>query len=152
MNMNLVKMNGEFVVVQSLSHVQLFASMLGFPVPCHLLELAQTHVNWVSDATQISCPLSFPPPTSIFPSIRVFSIESALHIRWPNYWNFSFCINPSNEYSELISFRIDWFDRLAAHGTLRSLLQYQSSKVSILQCSGLFMVQLSHPYMTTEKS
>ena len=86
---------------------------------------------------------------SIFPIIRVFSYELALHIRWPKYWSFSFSISPSNEYSGLISFRIDWFDLLAAQGTLKSLCQYQTSKSSVLWCSAFFMVQLSHPYMTT---
>ena len=93
-------------------------------------------------------PLLFLP--SIFPSLRVFSNESVLHIRWPKYWSFSFCISPSNEYSGLISFRIDWFDLLAVQGTAKSLLQQHSSKVSILCCSAFFMVQLSHPYMPTE--
>ena len=88
---------------------------------------------------------------SIFPSIRVFSNESALCIRWPKYWSFSFSISPSNEYLGLISFRIDWFDLLAVQGTLKSLLQHYSSKKSILQCSVFFMVQLSQPYMTTGK-
>ena len=87
----------------------------------------------------------------IFPSIRVFSNESALHMRWPKYWSFSFSISPSNEYSGLISFRIDWLDRLAVQRTLKNLLQHYSSKASILQCSAFFMVQLSHPYMTTGK-
>ena len=89
---------------------------------------------------------------SIFPSIRVFSDESALHIRWPKYWSFSFSISPSNEYSGLISFRIDWFDRHAVQGTLKSLLQHHSSKASILWHSAFFIVQLSHPYMTTGKT
>ena len=89
---------------------------------------------------------------SIFPSIRVFSNESVLHIRWPKYWNFSFSISPSNEYSGLISFRIDRFDLLAAQGILKSLLQHHSSKVSILWRSAFFTVQLSHPYMTTGKT
>ena len=89
---------------------------------------------------------------SIFPSITVFSNESALHIRWPKYWSFSFSINPSNEYSGLISFRMDWLDLLAVQGTLKTLLQDHSSKASILWCSALFIVQLSHPYMTTEKT
>ena len=93
-------------------------------------------------------PLLLPP--SILPSIRVFSNESALHIRWPKYWNFSFSISPSNEYSGLISFRIFWFDLCALQGTLNSLLQYHGS--SILWCSAFFMVQLSHPYMTTGKT
>ena len=88
---------------------------------------------------------------SIFPSIRVFSNESVLHIRWPKYWSFSFNISPSNEYSGLISFRMDWFD-LAVQGTLKSLLQHHSSKASILLCSAFFIVQLSHPYMTTGKT
>ena len=89
---------------------------------------------------------------SIFPSIRVFSNESVLHIRWPKYWSFSFSISPSNEYSGLISFTMDWLDRLAVQGNLKSLLQHHSSKASILQCSALFIVQLSHPYMTTGKT
>ena len=89
---------------------------------------------------------------SVFPSIRVFSNESVLHIRWPKYWSFSFSISPSNEYSGLTSFRIDWFDLLAVQGTLKSLLQHHSSKASILHCSAFFMVQLSHPYMTTGKT
>ena len=90
--------------------------------------------------------------SSIFPSIRVFSNESVLHIRWPNYWSFSFSISPSNEYSGLISFRMDWLDLLAARGTLKSLLQHHSSKASILQHSAFFILQLSHPYMTTGKT
>ena len=89
---------------------------------------------------------------SIFPSIRVFSSESVLHIRWPQYWNFSFSISLSNEYSGFISFSIDWFDFLAVQGTLKSHLQHNSSKASILQCLAFFMVQLSHPYMTTGKT
>ena len=89
---------------------------------------------------------------SIFPSIRVFSSESVLHIRWAKYWSFSFSISPSNEYLELISFRMDWFDLLAVQGTLKSLLQHHSSKASILWCSAFFMVHLSHPYMTTRKT
>ena len=89
---------------------------------------------------------------SIFPSIRVFSKESALHIRWPKYWSFSFNISPTNEHPGLISFRMGWLDLLAIQGTLKSLLQHHSSKASILQCSALFTVQLSHPYMTTGKT
>ena len=89
---------------------------------------------------------------SVFPSIRVFSDESVLCIRWPEYWSFSFLIHPSNAYSGLISFRMDWLDLLAVHGTVKSLLQYHSSKASILQCSAFFIVQLSHPYMTTGKT
>ena len=91
-------------------------------------------------------------PTSIIPSIRVFSNESVLHIRWPKYWSFSFSIIPSKEYSRLISFRIDWLDLLDVQGTLKSLLQHHSSKASILWCSAFFIVQLSHPYMTTGKN
>ena len=95
-------------------------------------------------------PLLLPP--SIFPSIRVFSNELVLHIRWPKYWNFSFNISPSNEYSGLISFRMDWLDLLSVQGTLKSLVQHHSSKASILQHSAFFIVQLSHPYMTTGKT
>ena len=89
---------------------------------------------------------------SIFPSIRVFSNESALHIRWPKYWSFSFNISTTNEHPGMISFRMDWLDLLAVQGTLKSLLQHHSSKVSILQCSAFFIAQLSHPYMTTGKT
>ena len=98
----------------------------------------------------LCCLLHLPP--SIFPSIRVFSNESALHIRWPKYWSFSFSIGPSNEYSGLISFRMDWLDLLAVQGTLESLLQHHSSKASILWRTAFFIVQLSHPYMTTGKN
>ena len=98
----------------------------------------------------LCCPLLLLP--SIFPSIRVFSNESALHMRWPKYWSFSFNISPSNEHSGLISFRIDWLDLLAVQGTLKSLLQHHSSKASILRCSAFFIVQLSHPFMTTGKT
>ena len=91
-------------------------------------------------------------PLSIFPSIRVFSNESVLHIRWPKYWSFSFSISPSNEYSGLISFRMDWLDLLAVQGILKSLLQHHSSKASILRHSALFLVQLLHPYMTIGKA
>ena len=98
----------------------------------------------------LCCPLFLPP--SIFPSIKVFSNESALHIRRPKYWSFSFNTSPSNEYSGPISFRMDWLDLLAVQGTLKSLLQHHSSKASILRCSAFFIVQLSHPYMTTGKT
>ena len=126
--------------------------MPGFPVLHYLPEFAQAHVHWVDDATNhlILCPLLLLP--SVFPRIRVFSNESVLHIRWPKYWSFSFSISPSNEYSGLISFRIDWFDLLAVQGILKSLLQHYSSKASILQHSAFFIVQLSHPYMTTGKT
>ena len=98
----------------------------------------------------LCCPLLLLP--SIFPSIRVFSNESVLPITWPNYWSFSFSISPSNEYSGLISFRMDWLDLLAVQGTLKSLLQHHSSKASMLRCSAFFIVQLLHPYMTTGKT
>ncbi|CAN0568399.1 unnamed protein product [Rangifer tarandus platyrhynchus] len=98
----------------------------------------------------LCCPLLLLP--SIFPSIRVFSNESTLHMRWPKYWSFSFSINPSNEHPGLISFRVDWLDLLAVQGTLKSLLQHHSSKASILRCSAFFTVQLSHLYMTTGKT
>ena len=126
-----------------------------FPVHHQLPELAQTHVHWVSGAIQpthlILChPLLLLP--SIFPSIRVFYNESPLRIRWPKYWNFSLSISPSNEYSGFFSFRIDRFELLAVQGTLKSLLQHYSPKASILQHSTFFIVQLSHPYMTTGKT
>ena len=98
----------------------------------------------------LCCPLLLLP--SIFPSLRVFSHESALRIRWPNYWSFSFNISPSNEHPGLISLRMDWLDLLTVQGTLKSLLQQHSSKASILRCSAFFIVQLSHPYMTTGKT
>ena len=128
-------------------------SMPGFPVHHHLPEFTQTHVHWVYDSIQPShlhCPLLLLP--SIFSKIRIFSNESALCIRWPKYWSFSFSISPSNEYSGLISFTVDWFDLLAVQGTLKSLLQHHSSKASILLCSAFFIVQLSHPYKTTGKT
>ena len=128
-------------------------STTGLPVHHQLPELAQTHVHQVGDATQPSHPLSFPsPPPSIFPSIRVFSNESVLCIRWPKNWSFSFSISPFNEFSGLISFRVGWLDLLAVQGTLKSLLQHHSSKASILQHSAFFMVHLSHPYMTSRKT
>ena len=125
----------------------------GLPVHYQLLELPQTHVHWVGDAiqpSQLCHPLLLLP--SIFPSIRVFFNESVLCITWPKYWSFSFSLRPSSEYSGLISFRMDWLDLLAVQGTLKSLLQHHSSKASILWCSAFFMVQLSHPYMTTGKT
>ena len=128
-------------------------SRLGSSVLHCLLEFAQTHVHWVGDTIQPSHPLLsllFPP--SIFPSIRVFSNESALCYRWPKHWSFSFTISPSNEYSGLISFRIDWLDPLAVQGTLKSLLQHHSSKSSVLQRSVFFIIQLLHSYMTTGKT
>ena len=124
----------------------------GFPVHHHLPELTQTQVHWVSNAIQPSHPLSFPSPAFIFPSIRVFSRESVLHITWPKYWSFSFSISPFNEYSGLSFFRMDWLDLFAVQGTLKSLLQHHTSKASILRCSAFFIVQLSHPHMTTGKT
>ena len=119
-------------------------SMPGFPVYLQLPEFAQTHIHRVGDTIQPSHPLS---PLllllSIFPSIKVFSTESVLHIQWPKYWSFSFSISPSSEYSGLISFRIDSFDFLAAQGTLKSLLQHHSSKASVLWHSAFFIAQLS---------
>ena len=122
------------------------------PCPSPTPELTQTHVHRVVMASNhlILCrPLLLLP--SIFASIRVFSNESVLHIRWPKYWNFRFSISPSNEYSRLVSFRIDWLDLLAVQGTVKSLLHHHSSEASVLQCSAFFIVQLSHPYMTTGK-
>ena len=134
-------------LVHPLNHIRLIS-----PVPHYLLEFAQimSFESLMPSNHLILChPLLFLP--SIFPIIRVFSSESALHIKWPKYWSFSFSISPSNVYSGLISFRNDWFYLLAVQGTLRSLLPH-NSKESILQCSALFMVQLSDPYMTTGKT
>ena len=121
--------------------------------PSPSLEFAQTHVHRVGEAIQPSHPLStllhLP---SIFPSIRVFSNESAFCISWPKCWSFSFSISPSNEYSELICFRMDWLDLLVVQGTLKSLLQHHSSKASVLWHSAFFIVQLSHQYVTTQKN
>ena len=124
----------------------------GFPVHHHswsILKHMPIELVMPSNHLILCCPLFFLP--SIFPSIRVFSNESALCIRWPKYWSFSFNINHSNEYSGLISFRMDWLDLHAVQGILKSLLQHHSSKAPILQCSAFFTVQLSHPYMTTGK-
>ena len=128
-------------------------SMPGLPVHHQFPESTQTHVHQVGDAIQPSHPLSSPsPPDLNFPSIRVFSSESALRMRWPKYWSFSFSISPSNEHPGLISFRMDWLDLLEVQGTLKSLLQHHSSKALIFWRSAFFIVQLSHPYMTTGKS
>ena len=127
--------------------------MLGFPVHHQLLSVLKlmSIESVVPSNHLILChPLLLLP--SIFPSIRVFFKESVLCIRWPKYWSFTFSISPSNEYSGLISLRMDWSDLLAVQGTLKSLLQHHSSKASILWCSAFFIVQLSHPYMTTEKT
>ena len=145
------------IVVQSLSRVWLCNpmdhDMPGLPVFHYLPEFAQIHVYSVSYAISPSHPLLPSSPFAFNPSsIRVFSHELAPHVRWPKYWSFSFSISPSSEYSGLISFRIDWFDLLAVQGTLKSLLQHLNLKASILWCSDFFMVQLSHPYMTTGKT
>ena len=148
----------QFSSVQSLSRVQLFATPWTAARPASLsitnsqslLKLISIKSVMPSKHLILCRPLLLSP--SIFPSIRVFSNESALRIRWPKYWSFSFNISPSNEHSGMISFRMDWLDLLAVQGTLKSLLQHHSSKASILQCSAFFMVQLSHPYMTTGKT
>ena len=128
------------------------SSMPGFPVLYQLPELAQTHVHSGGDAVQPSHPLpSSSPPAFYFPSIWVISNESALLIRWPKYWSFSFSISSPSGCLGLISFQIDWLDLLAVQGTLKSLLQHHSLNTWILQCLTFFMVQLSHPYMTTGK-
>ena len=120
------------------------------PTPKSLLKLMSIESVMRSNHLILCHPSLLPP--SVFPSIRVFSNKSVLHIRWPKYWSFSFNISPSNEYSGLISFRMNWLDLLAVQGTLKSLLQHHSSKASILQHSAFFIVQLSHPYMTTGKT
>ena len=147
----------QFSSVQPLSHVRhcdsMDCSMPGLPVhhnSLSLLKLMPIESVMPSHHLILCRPLLLPP--SIFPSIRVFSNESALHIRWPKDWSFSFNISPSNEHSGLISFRVDWLDLLAVHGTLKSLFQHYSSKAPILQHSASFIVQLSHPYMTTGKT
>ena len=125
----------------------------GLPVHHQLPEFTQTHVHRVSDAIQPCHPLSFHSlPAFNLSSIRIFSNESVLHIRWSKYCSFSFSISPSDEHPGLIYIRMDWLDLLAVQGTLKSLFQHHSSKASILQCSALFMVQLSHPYMPTGKT
>ena len=142
--------------VQSLSRVWLFVipwtaarqASLSITNSRSLLKLMSIESVMPSNHFILCCPLLLPP--SVFPNIRVFSSELVLRIRWPKYWSFS--ISPSNEYSGLFSFRIDWLDLLAVQGTLKSLLQHHSSKASILWCSAFFIVQLSHPYMTTGKT
>ena len=118
------------------------------PCPSLSLELDQVHIHWAGEVI-ICLPLLLLP--SIFPSVKVFSNESVLHITWPNYWSFSFSISPSNEYSVLISFKMDWLDLLAVQRTLKSLFKHHSSKASILWHSVFFIVQFSHPYTTTGK-
>ena len=145
----------QFSLVQSLCRGQLFVipwtaacqASLSITNAWSLLKLMSVMSVMPFNHLILCHPLLLPP--SIFPSIRVFSNELVLHIRWPKYWSFSFSISPSNKYSGLISFRIDWFDLLTVQGTLKSLLQHHSSKASILQGSAFFIVQLSHPYMTT---
>ena len=140
------------------SHVQLFVTLwtaarqasLSITKSQSLLKLMSIELVMPSNHFILCSPLLLPP--SIFPSIRVFSNDSVLCIRWPKYWSFSLSISPSNEYSGLISFRMGWLDLLAVQGILKSLLQYHSPKASILQCSAFFIVQLSHPYMTTGKT
>ena len=147
-----------WISVQLLSCVRLFVTpwtaacqaSLSTTNSQSLLKLMSIESVMPSNHLILCHPLLLPPST--FPSIMVFSNESVLCIRWPKYWSFSFSIIPSNEYSGLISFRMDWFDLLSVQGTLKSLLQHHSSKTSILQCSAFFIVQLSHPYMTTGKT
>ena len=153
----LLLLTSVFSSIQSLGHVPLCDTMdcstPGLPVHHQLPESTQTHVHRIGDAIQPSHPLlPFLLPPSIFPSIRDFSSESVLCIRWPKYWSFSFSISCSSEYSGLISFRMDWLDLLVVQGTLKRLLQHYTSKASILQCSAFFIVQLLHPYMTTGKT
>ena len=148
----------EISSVQSLSHVWLFATpwtavcqaSLSITNSWSLLKLMSFESVMSSNQLILCHPLLLPP--SIFPRIWVFSNESGLHIRWPKYWSFSFNISPSNEYSGLIFFRMDWLDLLEVQETLKSLLQHHSSKASILQCSAFSVVHLSHPYMTTGKT
>ena len=146
----------QVISVLSLSCVQLFvtpwtaAHQASITNSWSLLKLMSIELVMPSNHLILCRPLVLPP--SIFPSIRVFSNESVLCIRWPRCWSFSFSISPSNEYSGLISFRMDWLDLLAVQGTLKSLLQHHSSKASILQHSAFFIVQFSHPYMTTGKT
>ena len=147
-----------FSSVQSLSRVWLFATpwtaacqaSLSITNSWSLLKLMSIESVMPSNHLILCCPLLFLP--SVFPSIRIFSNESALCIRWPNHWSFSFNISPSNEYPEPISLRMDWLDLLAVQGTLKSLLQDHSSKASILQHSAFFILQLPHPYMTPGKT
>ena len=145
-------------VVQLLGHVWLFVTpcavacqaFLSFTISPSFLKFMSIESVTPPNHLILCHPLLLLP--SVFSSIRVFSKESTLHMRWPKYWSFSFNLSLSNEYSRLVSFRIDWFDLLTVQGTLKSLLQYHSSKASILWCSAFFMVQLSHPYMTTGKT
>ena len=148
-------MKVQFSSVQSLSSGTLCnpidCSTPDFPVYHQLPELAQAHTHWAGDAIQPSHPLSSPSPAFYLNSIRVFSNESVLRIRWPKYWGFSFRVSPSTEYSVFISFRIDWFVLFAVQGTQESF-QHHNSNPSILRCSAFFIVQLSHSYMITGKT
>ena len=151
------RQNNQFSSVQSLSHIRLFVTpqtvahqaSLSITNSRSLLKLMSIESVMPSNHLILCRPFLLPP--SFFPSIRIFSNELALCIRWPKYWSFSFSISPSNKYSGFISFRVDWFDLLAVPGTLQSLLQ-NNLKAPILQCSAFFMVQLSHPHMTTGKT
>ena len=151
------KIEDQFSSVQSLSHLRLFATpwtaarsaSLCITNSWNLLRLMSIESVMPSNHLILCCPLLLLP--SIFPGITVFSNKSVLRIRWPKYWSFSFNIRPSNEHLGLISFRMDWLDLLAVQGTLKSLLQHYSSKALIPWCSTFFIIQLSHPYMTTEK-
>ena len=155
---NVGKTTRPFSSVQSLSHVRLFATpwiavhQASLSITNSRSSLKLTSIESVMSSSHlILCrPLLHLP--AVFPSIRVFSHEAVLHIRWPKYWSFSFNISPSNEYSGLISFRVAWFDLLAVQGILKSLLQHHSSKASIIWCSTFFIFQLTHPYMTTGKT
>ena len=148
----------QFSSVQLLSHVWLFVTpwisarqvSLSITNTQSLLKLMPIESVMPSNHLILCCPLLLLP--SIFPSIRIFSSESVLHIRWPKFWSFCFSISPSNEHPGLISFRMDWLDLLAVQGTLKSLFQHHSSKASILWHSAFFMIHLSHPYTTTEKT
>ena len=133
------------------THVVVQSLYPGFPVLHHLPQFAQIHVHWVSDGNQPPHPVLPLSPAFNASQYQGLSDNSALHILFPKYWRFSFSINPSNEYSGLISFRIDWFDLLAVHGTLKSLLQHHNSKASVFQWSIFFMVQHSYSYMTIGK-
>ena len=155
----LVNLYIHFSSVQALSHVWLFATQwtaasrqasLSITNSLSLLKLMSIESVMSSNHLILCCPLLLLPST--FPSIRVCSNDSVLRIWWPKYWSFSFNISPSNEHSGLVSFRMDWLDLFAVQGTFKSLLQHHSLKASIIQCSAFFIVQLSHPYMTTEKT
>ena len=160
MNCSLIPLDASIIIERSLPGLTCLTlcypmdcSMSGLPAHHQLPELTQTHVHRVGDAIQPSHPLSSPsPPSPIFPSIRIFSNESALRIKWLTYWSLNLNISPSNEHPGLIFFMMDGLNLLAVQETLKSLLQHHSSKSSILQHSAFFIVQLSYPYMTTGKT